>query len=330
MFLSIYSLLYLCSLGFTIVVTFTTSNWLMCWMMMEINLMMFIPLLTEKEYLMECPQSIKYFLVQVLGSMVLVLFLCLENTTYNMNMLSSSSTLLLTSLAIKSGIPPFHFWFPQIVEYCNMMQCFLILAVQKIIPMALIQFCYSSSLSILMIVSALVGAYGGINQNSIKKMLAYSSMVHSSWMILSIKSSNLMFIIYLAIYTFISLCVTFIIYKMNFYKISEFVSANSNKMGLTSFSLNMMSLGGLPPLLGFLAKAMAISESSEMLTVITILVISSLLSLTYYTRIIWLAMSSAFYSKKEKMSPVSQKENSFYYLNIVMNILLISIVLSVL
>lgn len=146
-----------------------------------------------------------------------------------------------------------------------------------------------SNLIILVIfISALIGAVGGINQNSIKKILVYSSITHGAWIIFSIIIKQNLWIIYFTIYNIGLLVICLLIEKFEIKKISDI----RNRKFITNikmvFIVNILSIAGLPPFLGFFGKLIVISSmiySIKMIFSLIVILRASLISLIYYINI---------------------------------------------
>lgn len=284
---------------------------------------MFIPLISEKNYLMESPTSIKYFLSQAIGSLILLVFIVfLKLKSFSLDLVTSPS-LLAISMAIKSGIPPFHFWFPQVIELSNWTINLLLLTLQKIIPLSFLSYGVSDLFILIIVTRGLVGRLGGFNQNSSKKILAYSSIVHSGWMILGILLRVYLIILYFIIYSLLSLTLVLLIRKNSLTKIrivNNFYYSNLLKL---TFCLNLLSLGGLPPLTGFINKMLVVFYSVESnYLLVLIIIISSLISLTFYIRLTYSIFAIKFNLFKEKLFITEPKLIIIIYSTIILNLLI--------
>lgn len=234
--------------------------------------------------------AIKYFLVQAIASLILILAACVDLNIYYSNISSFSNSILILSLCIKAGIAPVHFWFPQIIILIDWIQCTFILTWQKIAPLLLISSFYSSNFALFFVfLSGLVGSLGGFNQILTKIIFTYSSIIHSGWMLILATVSTKFVILYFIIYATLTIAILIPFYLKNLNKIS---SLGPSKISLTSkimVCIRIISLGGLPPFLGFAAKLSAINIALCTIPQIIIisLVIFSLLSLFYYFKIIY-------------------------------------------
>nr|AVN67678.1 NADH dehydrogenase subunit 2 [Symploce pallens] len=276
-----------------IMITISSNSWLGAWMGLEINLLSFIPIMTSNENIYTTEASLKYFLVQALASTIL-LFLVMSKamledmfSMFNSNL---SSIIMMTPLLLKGGAAPLHWWFPSVMEGLSWSNCFILMTVQKLAPLILISYSLKSSLfsSFIIITSVFIGAVGGYNQISIRKIITYSSINHMGWMLSAMLLGENFWMMYFLIYTFLTLTILSIIspFQISFVN-QSFLLNNDNPIMKFLLFTSLLSLGGLPPFLGFLPKWMIIQAMSNnnMILLITIMVILSLITLYYYLRI---------------------------------------------
>nr|QBF01179.1 NADH dehydrogenase subunit 2 [Stegana eurystoma] len=277
-------------------ITVTSNSWLGAWMGLEINLLSFIPLMSDNNNLMSTEASLKYFLVQAMASTVLlfaiILLMMKNNTNYEIN-LSYISMVILSSLLLKSGAAPFHFWFPNIMEGLSWMNCLLLMTWQKIAPLMLIS---HTNIKILMfssiILSVMVGSLGGLNQSSLRKLMAFSSINHLGWMLMALNSNETIWLIYFLMYSFLSFTLTFMFNNFKIFHFNQMFSLFfKSKILKFILFMNFLSLGGLPPFLGFLPKWLVIQQLSteNQYFMLMILMMSTLITLFFYLRICYSA-----------------------------------------
>nr|AMH85604.1 NADH dehydrogenase subunit 2 [Pseudogriphoneura sp. ACMJ-2016] len=281
-------------MGTTIAVS--ANSWLGAWMGLEINLLAFIPLMSDTNNLMSSEASLKYFLTQALASSMLlfsILLMILENKIIiNFNNIIFS-LMMISTLLLKSGSAPFHFWFPNVMEGLSWSNALILMTWQKIAPFMLISYMPIKSIFLICaILSSLIGALGGLNQTSLRKLMAYSSINHLGWMLASMQASENLWQIYFFMYTFLSvnLIMLFNIFKIFHFNQLFLMFLNSKSMKFTLF-FNLFSLGGLPPFLGFFPKWMVIQmliENDQMFLLI-ILVSMTLITLYFYLRMCYSA-----------------------------------------
>nr|AAX94275.1 NADH dehydrogenase subunit 2 [Anolis carolinensis] len=287
----------LSSLATGTIITMTSHHWLMAWVGLELNTLAIIPIISTMHHPRSTEAATKYFLTQAAAS-ALILFSSMTNAwntgSWDITQpLTSPSYILLTmALAMKLGLAPLHFWLPEVIQGSTMTTAFIITTWQKIAPMSLIFLTMnnlSTSVFLLMgLLSSLVGGWGGLNQTQTRKIMAYSSIAHLGWMatISSIMTNILIMnlLIYLIMTT--SVFLSLIISKSK--TIQDTTSTWTLSPTLTIIMLlSLLSLGGLPPLTGFIPKWLIMEELilQNFNLLISMMAASSLLSLFFYLRL---------------------------------------------
>nr|ASY98067.1 NADH dehydrogenase subunit 2 [Brunneria borealis] len=287
-------ILFLMTLTSGVLISLCANSWMGAWMGLEINLLSFIPLLSS-DNMLSTEATLKYFLIQAIASSTLLFLIILKTNLHEMFYLHkyySWNNIMLIPLMMKIACAPFHWWLPSVVEGLSWMNCFIILTIQKIAPLMLISYLINNNMFIQFLIfnSAIMGAIGGLNQTSIRKILSYSSINHIGWMLTAMILGNNMWLSYFLIYminitTIISLSST-----ANLSYISQtFNSFNNKKIIKILMFMSLLSLGGLPPFLGFFPKWIIICYSmfNELTITMLFLITSSLLTLFYYIRIMY-------------------------------------------
>uniref|UniRef100_UPI0030FE6B5D NADH dehydrogenase subunit 2 n=1 Tax=Prodasineura croconota TaxID=1407214 RepID=UPI0030FE6B5D len=275
------------------IITVTSKSWIIMWIGLEMNLLSFIPMMNSNKNPYENEAAMKYFITQAMASMILLLSILLStegNPNSNINL-----TLLLTSLLTKMGAAPFHLWFPAVMQGLTWINCFILMTWQKIAPMMMIgyQMCTSTLSNIIILMSVLVGAVGGLNQTSTRKMMAYSSISHIGWMLMAINMSYKLWTLYFIIYSLINLSIIIIMYQASLYHLSQIFTLGGKSMNKFIMFLSMLSLAGMPPFLGFLPKWIIIQNTTsyEGIMMITIMAMTTMITLYFYLRIIYSAIT---------------------------------------
>nr|YP_009406927.1 NADH dehydrogenase subunit 2 [Typhlatya pearsei]ASA39450.1 NADH dehydrogenase subunit 2 [Typhlatya pearsei] len=283
-----HQLLFSFTLFMGILIAISSSSWFILWMGLELNLLSFIPILTSSSNRYSAESALKYFLIQALGSASL-LAACPMSLIFP----HLSVFIIFTALLLKLGAAPLHFWFPPVMQGISWIQSLVLMTIQKITPIAMMSTLISNfSTSIIMfssIISSLVGALGGLNQTLTRKIISYSSINHMAWLLAAIMFNERMWLIYFLCYTLISASVVSILHSNQIFHFNQLLTMNlfSKPLKLSLF-LSLLSLGGLPPFLGFLPKMMIIQEflfSQTSIIWLTILLFSALLTLFFYLRI---------------------------------------------
>nr|YP_009312153.1 NADH dehydrogenase subunit 2 [Scaphognathops bandanensis]BAV71524.1 NADH dehydrogenase subunit 2 [Scaphognathops bandanensis] len=287
----------LSSLGLGTTLTFASSHWLLAWMGLEINTLAITPLMAQHHHPRAVEATTKYFLTQATAA-AMILFASTTNAwvtgEWSINDLSNpvASTMFMIALALKIGLAPVHFWMPEVLQGLDLMTGLILSTWQKLAPFALIiqtaQTIDPSLLTMLGITSTLVGGWGGLNQTQIRKILAYSSIAHMGWMIIIIQYAPQLTLIALGTYIIMT-SAAFLTMKTSLTtKISTLATTWSKSPILTSTTaLVLLSLGGLPPLTGFMPKWLILQElaKQELPIIATAMALTALISLYFYLRL---------------------------------------------
>nr|AVE15678.1 NADH dehydrogenase subunit 2 [Hierodula chinensis] len=288
-------ILFLSTLISGLLISLCANSWLGVWMGLEINLLSFIPLLSSNKNMFSTEASLKYFLIQAIASSTLLFLILLKTNIHEMFYLTKISNwndFIMIPLLMKIAAFPFHWWLPSVVEGLSWMNCFIILSIQKIAPLVLISYMLINNyfIQIVIISSALMGAIGGLNQISSRKILSFSSINHIGWMLTTMILGSNLWLLYFIIYIINIISIMSLTAMMNLSYISQsFNSMNNQKIIKFTLFITMLSLGGMPPFLGFFPKWITIQFMAQnlMLFTSTILVMTSLLTLFYYMRMMY-------------------------------------------
>nr|URX53954.1 NADH dehydrogenase subunit 2 [Cryptotermes domesticus] len=273
-----------------ILISISSNSWLGAWMGLEINLMSFIPLMSSQENIFTTEASLKYFIVQALASSVL-LFLVVMEVLINQNPMMGKEIheyAIMTPLLLKMGAAPMHWWFPSVMEGLSWENCLLMMTVQSAAPMMLISYLMKIDYLMMTVVlmSVMVGSAGGMNQTSLRKILTYSSINHTGWMLMALMGGSNLWTVYFTVYSLLTAAVTMTTKMYNISFINQTMSVNGKTTTKFILFTNLLSLGGLPPFIGFLPKWTVIQTMimNNLSSIMTVMVITSLATLYYYLR----------------------------------------------
>nr|YP_010480561.1 NADH dehydrogenase subunit 2 [Nasonia vitripennis]UVN15286.1 NADH dehydrogenase subunit 2 [Nasonia vitripennis] len=293
---------------------FILPSWFSMWMVMEINMISFISLIIFDKNIKK-ESFMNYFLIQTINSYIfLMMSLMLEYNISNDIMFM----LMNFSMINKLGLPPFYFWYLKIMGNMNWINIFLMSTMQKIIPMIIISNLLNYKFSvpfnlIIMLISSMYSSIKGLSQSNLKLIFCYSSIIQISWMIIMLIFSEMMSISYFIIYFIISLslCLIFNNYNMNNMIDMQMMKFN-NIITYYMMNFSIFSLASIPPFLGFMMKLIAIKELSNLLSMTTliIMIISSLISMFFYLRMLFLNIMINAFSKKINYKFINY--NNFY------------------
>nr|YP_010222615.1 NADH dehydrogenase subunit 2 [Plautia lushanica]UCC46078.1 NADH dehydrogenase subunit 2 [Plautia lushanica] len=319
-------LLFMTTLMMSTLITMSSNNWIGMWMGLELNMMSFIPIILSKINKSNSEAAMIYFLTQSISSMLLLstIFLML---LFNNSMMTKTMTIIITvSILIKLGAAPFHKWMPDMMTKMNWNKCLLLMTWQKIAPLMMLSNLNNSNLLMNMSIiwSIGIGSLGGINQSSLRKMMGYSSINHLGWLLAINKSMNL-WIIYLIIYSLMNSMICQVFNKYKLYFINQMSSLNMTNMEKINMFIMMMSMGGLPPFIGFLPKWIVIQSmmNNKEFMMILFMIMFSLITLMYYIRI----MTSMFLTQNTSIKWISYNKNSSMMYMLYINLMLPMIVI---
>nr|YP_010501261.1 NADH dehydrogenase subunit 2 [Cottus pitensis]UXB59421.1 NADH dehydrogenase subunit 2 [Cottus pitensis]UXB59434.1 NADH dehydrogenase subunit 2 [Cottus pitensis] len=283
-------------LGLGTTITFASSHWLLAWMGLEMNTLAIIPLMAQHHHPRAVEATTKYFLTQATGAAML-LFASITNAwltgQWDIQQMSHPLpvTLITLALALKVGLAPLHSWLPEVLQGLDLTTGLILSTWQKLAPFTLllqIQPANSTLLVTLGLTSTLVGGWGGLNQTQLRKVLAYSSIAHLGWMILIVQFSPSLTLLALLTYLVMTFS-TFLVFKLNnSTSINTLATSWAKTPALTSLTpLILLSLGGLPPLTGFMPKWLILQEltKQDLATTATLAALAALLSLYFYLRL---------------------------------------------
>lgn len=273
-------------------ITLSSSSWIGMWIGLELNLISFIPLIIDTNNYYSTESAIKYFLVQSFASLIF-LFTCILYLTkisfINFIFLSQENIIINFSILLKLGAGPFHFWFPNIIEGLPWINSLILLTWQKLAPLTVISYTsFTPLLNLFIYFSAFTGAIGGLNQTSLRKLLAFSSINHISWLLIASSFNNSLWQNYFFIYSLINISIIIIFKSISLFHINQIFFIKNNQL-ITKFwfLINFFSLGGLPPFLGFLPKWLVIENIilSNFIFLTLFLVNITLITLYFYARL---------------------------------------------
>lgn len=233
----------------------------------------------------------------------------------NTNFILIGFMLICVSLFIKLSIAPFHLWSLDVYEGSPNVTTFFFTVIPKMaLFVLLMRICYISFYQIfvtnfqiyfflLAVLSVFVGSLGGLEQRKLKTLLAYSSISHTGYLLLSFSTANLegvqMMFYYLIIYMVSGLAFwavyLFLRQKRSLYfnksnkELGDLMLLNdSNPMLAFILAITLFSIAGIPPIVGFLAKVgiflVVVKSSAYLIAVLSILF--SVISTFYYIRLV--------------------------------------------
>lgn len=275
-----------------------SNHWFPIWLGLELRTLSIIPLLRYTRQSRRVEATLKYFLVQAFRAALLlkgaVLNLWIRKRWDVKRITSPISYFIITAaLIIKLGLAPCHFWFPDVLRGLPFLSTIIIACWQKIAPMFLLlslsKLVSSEIIIVCSILSVLVGGWGGLKQIRVRKILAYSSIGHLGWITCVAffipEVSYLLFLFYILKKTAILL----ICHKGSLYYLSSLRKSKVVPITAILFSIALLSLGGLPPLGGFIKKVipLIVFSLNGKNFIIPFFLIGRLIRLFFYIRIVF-------------------------------------------
>lgn len=222
--------------------------------------------------------------------------------------------LILISVFLKLSLAPFHLWSLDIYENAPIIATFFFSAITKFsfiiflfrVSISFIQYYYyiiTNMFLIVGLISILVGSIGNLHQKKVKTFMAYSSINHMGFVILSLSIFNNVSLVssmyYLIVYMLTNLLLWYVVllisemktrYKFkNSIDFSDFLLLNnSNPVLAFGLLIGFFSSSGLPPFIGFFSKIqiLFVLIQAKFYVIALIVVLCSVISTFYYIRVI--------------------------------------------
>ena len=227
----------------------------------------------------------------------------------NMLLLTVATALILIGLGFKIGLVPLHQWTPDVYQGAPIpVTAFMsagpkaagLAALLRVFYEAMIylQIDWSVWLAVMAVMTMTVGNVAALVQDDAKRMLAFSSIAHAGYAMVGIVAvsrdgvSSVMY--YMLVYTFMNIGafgILALVARKNEQKtkVSDFAAlAYTNPMLALVMTVLILSLAGIPPMAGFLAKFYLFMSALKAGHVILVLaaVINSAIGIYYYLRFI--------------------------------------------
>jgi len=220
-----------------------------------------------------------------------------------------SVVLIISSMAFKLSIAPFHMWTPDVYEgaptsitafFAIVPKIAAIGVLMRILYIALgdVHTIWFQLVFVLGLLSIFVGAFGALFQKNIKRLMAYSAISNIGYIFLALSLGSQLgleaSLIYITVYSISAIGVFTFILSMEkdnimLDEISNFSGlSKSNPFYSTCLAILLLSMAGLPPLAGFIAKFFVFKAVviSGYIWIAVIGIIGSVISAYYYLNII--------------------------------------------
>nr|WDE34165.1 NADH dehydrogenase subunit 2 [Bavayia kanaky]WDE34167.1 NADH dehydrogenase subunit 2 [Bavayia kanaky] len=281
-------------LGTTI--TMSSSHWITAWAGLEMNTLAIIPIISKQHHPRATEAATKYFLIQATASATILFASSLnawKTGQWDIYQTSSSDSIMLLTLALamKLGLAPLHFWLPEVLQGSPLLVTAIISTWQKLAPITILYMTINNlnqhTLMILGLASAILGGWMGLNQTQTRKIMAFSSIAHMGWVFLAMAISPNLTLLSLSIYLLLTTAMFASLMMTVSKTLLDLGTAWPQTPALLSITmLTLLSLGGLPPLTGFMPKWLILKELTtiNLPTMSTLMALSTLPSLFFYIR----------------------------------------------
>ncbi|SFD13402.1 NADH dehydrogenase subunit N [Chitinophaga sp. CF118] len=265
--------------------------------------------------------SLKYFLMGSFSTGILLMGITLiygATGTFNINELGLGEgevsplalcgiILLAFALSFKVSAAPFHFWTPDVYDgsptvFTSFMATVVkaggFIAFIRIFHIAfaggVISEHWQLLLSVITAVTLIIGNFTAVFQQSVKRMLAYSSIAQAGFMLLAVIALNDLatkgIILYAAAYSVATIGIFAVLIKLKDYTFDGFNGlARTQPLLAVTTTIFLFSLAGIPLTAGFFAKYFVLAaavQQGNLLWLVIVAVLCAAISVYYYFRVI--------------------------------------------
>jgi len=278
---------------------------------------------SDKRNLKSNEASLKYFLLGAFSTGLMLMGITLiygASGSFSIDIISESISkpdtkptilliagllLLMFSMAFKVSAAPFHFWTPDVYDGApTVFTSFMATIVKAAVFISFIRLFYHAFGSIhdtwkliIAIITALtlfIGNVTAVFQQSVKRMLAYSSIAQAGFMLMAILALNSIasegILLYTTAYCLSTIGLFAILVKMKDYTFEGFNGFAKHQPLLAAVAVVfLLSLAGIPLTAGFLAKFYminAVITQGGFLWLVILAVLMAAISVYYYFRVI--------------------------------------------
>ncbi len=263
--------------------------------------------------------SLKYFLMGAFSTGLMLMGIALiygAKASFSLDIIGTGNTgesplfsagllLLMFSMAFKVSAAPFHFWTPDVYDgapgvFTSFMATIVkaagFIAFIRLFKggFAEIQGQWQVIVSIIAAATLIIGNITAVFQQSVKRMLAYSSISQAGFMMFAIVSLNGLamegLIYYAAAYCFATIGAFAVLVRMSDYTFEGFNGMGKHHPALAAtVTVFMLSLAGIPATAGFMGKFYMLSaamSTGHLFWLVVVGVICAAISAYYYFRVI--------------------------------------------
>ncbi len=217
--------------------------------------------------------------------------------------------MILSAFLFKVGAAPFHFWSPDVYDGSPHIVTGFMAAVVKLgafgafmkifsVTFAGLHDFWAPALSALAILTMFVGNLSALKQIRFKRLLAYSSITHVGYALLTIivQSPDSAFNLWAYIFSYGFSTIGLITVAIIIHDEEDRIEAFRGLVRRNPFTgfvaiLGLLSLAGVPPLMGFFGKFLVVSEAiTQYPWLVAIAIVNSGIGIFYYLRMVILVL----------------------------------------
>ena len=275
---------------------------------------------SDKRNLKSNEASLKYFLLGAFSTGLMLMGIALiygargtfDTTSINVFteqkpslLLIAGMLLLLFSMSFKASAAPFHFWTPDVYDgaptvftsfMATIVKAAVFIAFIRLFDEAfgLLQSQWQLFVAIIIVATLFIGNITAVFQQSVKRMLAYSSIAQAGFMMMAVYAMNTDakegLLLYTAAYSLATIGIFAVLIKMKDYSFEGFNGfAKHHPVLAATTTIFLLSLAGIPLTAGFLSKfymLKAVMVSGNNLWLVIFAVLMAAVSVYYYFRVI--------------------------------------------
>lgn len=274
---------------------------------------------SDKKNLKSNEASLKYFLMGAFSTGILLMGITLiygAQGTFSIdkmdfavhaksNLQIAGMLLLMFAMSFKASVAPFHFWAPDVYDGApTVFTSFMATIVKAAVFVGFLrlfdgtfdklQSTWTIWIVLLIIATLFIGNITAVFQQSVKRMLAYSSISQAGFMLFALfaasNASREGLLIYSAAYSLATIGIFAVLAKMTDYSFEGFNGLAKHQPVLAfAATICLLSLAGIPLTAGFLAKFYMLKAAvakGQYIGLVIFAVIMAAVSAYYYFRVI--------------------------------------------
>ncbi len=282
---------------------------------------------TRKKDVRSSEASLKYFLMGAFATGILLfgiawiygatksfdlntIAMVIDGEAKHSSLLFIGVLLMLSAFLFKVGAAPFHFWGPDVYDGSPSIVTGFMASVVKLAAFGAFMKLFGTyftglhdfwapALMVMAIVTMFVGNLSALSQVKFKRLLAYSSISHVGYALLTILSTdpmnemNLLFYLFSYGFSVIALITISTILNDEEDRLEAFkgLAKRSPFLGFVAV-LSLLSLAGVPPLVGFFGKYLVFSSAFiQYPTLVIIAIVNSGIGIYYYLKTVMTVVS---------------------------------------